>query len=70
MKKLQSNHPEESSAQGEQQLPDYAPHKIVTYTSEELLEQVGPALTCSPSPCGIPSGPAPSGPPPTHPPKH
>jgi len=28
----------------------YVPPRIVTYTSEELLEQVGPALTCSPSP--------------------
>jgi hypothetical protein len=36
-------------------LPEYVPPKIVTYTSEELLEQVGPALTCSPSPCGIPT---------------
>jgi hypothetical protein len=35
----------------ESQLQAYVPPKIVTYTSEELLEQVGPALTCSPSPC-------------------
>ena len=32
----------------------YIPPKIVTYTSEELLEQIGPAMACSPSPCTIP----------------
>ncbi len=31
--------------------PAYVPPKITTYTSEEILEQVGPALTCSISPC-------------------
>ena len=41
---------------GAGQLPVYVPPKIVTYTSEELLERVGPALTCSGTPCGIPSG--------------
>jgi|GEM_PF-2627266 len=30
--------------------PAYVPPKITTYTSEEILEQVGPALTCSGSP--------------------
>ncbi len=44
----------EHSAEG--QLPGYVPPKIVTYTSEELLEAIGPALACSPSPCGIPGG--------------
>jgi len=31
--------------------PKYEPPRIVTYTSEELLEQIGPAMACSPSPC-------------------
>lgn len=31
----------------------YEPPKLVSYTSEEILEQVGPAQACSPSPCGI-----------------
>jgi hypothetical protein len=31
--------------------PNYEPPRIVTYTSEELLEQIGPAMACSPSPC-------------------
>jgi hypothetical protein len=31
--------------------PKYVPPKIVTYTSEEILEQIGPAMACSPSPC-------------------
>ena len=30
--------------------PVYVPPRITTYTSEEILEQVGPALTCSGSP--------------------
>ena len=31
--------------------PAYVPPRIITYTSEELLEQVGPAMACSPNPC-------------------
>ncbi len=27
--------------------PAYQPPKITTYTSEEILEQVGPALACT-----------------------
>jgi hypothetical protein len=38
--------------QNEQQSA-YVPPTIVSYTSEEILEQVGPAQACSPSPCGI-----------------
>jgi hypothetical protein len=30
---------------------EYIPPKIVTYTSEEILEQIGPAMACSPNPC-------------------
>jgi hypothetical protein len=55
------NQPEAKKTQGKEpdragRLPAYVPPKIITYTSEELLEQVGPALTCSPSPCGVPGG--------------
>jgi hypothetical protein len=32
-------------------LPLYVPPKILTYTAEEIAEQIGPALMCSPSPC-------------------
>jgi hypothetical protein len=35
--------------------PRYEPPKIATYTSEEILEQIGPAQACSPSP-GCPIG--------------
>jgi hypothetical protein len=31
----------------------YEPPLITTYSSEEILEQVGPAQACSPAPCGI-----------------
>jgi hypothetical protein len=31
--------------------PAYVPPRIITYTSEELLEQLGPAMACSPNPC-------------------
>jgi hypothetical protein len=35
--------------------PIYVPPKIVSYTSEEILEQIGPALACSsPQSSGLP----------------
>ena len=37
----------------ENTVPDYVSPKIITYTSDEILEQIGPALACSPSPCGV-----------------
>ena len=30
--------------------PKYVPPRIVTYTSEEILEQIGPALACTGTP--------------------
>lgn len=33
--------------------PAYVPPQIITYTSEELLEQIGPAMACSPAPCAV-----------------
>jgi hypothetical protein len=56
MNQPESKNPRGTEPDGEDRLPAYVPPKIVTYTSEELLEQVGPALTCSPSPCGVPFG--------------
>jgi hypothetical protein len=35
----------------EKERPKYIPPKIVTYTSEEIIEQMGPAMACSPTPC-------------------
>ncbi len=32
-------------------LPEYVPPKITTYTSEQILEKIGPAQTCSPTVC-------------------
>lgn len=34
--------------QEHKELPRYVPPKIVTYTNEEILEQIGPAQACSP----------------------
>jgi hypothetical protein len=34
-------------------LPRYLPPRIVTYTGEELTEQIGPAHTCSGAPCPL-----------------
>lgn len=31
-------------------LPKYEPPRIITYTEEDILEQIGPAQACSPSP--------------------
>ena len=33
--------------------PVYVPPQIKTYTSEEILEQIGPAMACSPTPCAL-----------------
>jgi hypothetical protein len=33
--------------------PIYEPAKIITYTSEQILEEIGPAQTCSPDPCPV-----------------
>ena len=55
MKKPESTNPQGQGELNQGELPVYVPPKIVTYSSEELLEQVGPALTCSGTPCGIPS---------------
>jgi hypothetical protein len=57
MKKQEATHAQGQGDQSAGQLPVYVPPKIVTYTGEELMERVGPALTCSGSPCGIPSAP-------------
>ncbi len=35
----------------EDPVTEYIPSKIVTYTSDEILEQIGPAMACSPDPC-------------------
>ena len=35
-------------------LPVYTPPVIITYTSEEIMEQIGPAYACSPSPSVMP----------------
>jgi len=36
--------------------PAYEPPRITVYTSQEILDQVGPALTCSISPCPADAG--------------
>jgi hypothetical protein len=35
-------------------LPSYVAPRVITYTSEEIEEQIGPALMCSGSPCPVP----------------
>ena len=34
-------------------IPEYEPPKIITYTSDEILEEIGPAQACSPDPCAV-----------------
>ncbi|MEA2014252.1 MAG: hypothetical protein U9N38_02960 [Thermodesulfobacteriota bacterium] len=36
---------------GKEPAPEYISPKVVTYTSDEILEQIGPAMACSPTPC-------------------
>ena len=31
--------------------PAYRSPKIITYTRDEILDEIGPAQACSPSPC-------------------
>ena len=38
----------------ENPVPRYETPKIVTYTSEEILEEIGPAMACSPCPSAFP----------------
>lgn len=33
--------------------PEYVPPVIKTYTSDEIMEEIGPAHACSPAPCAI-----------------
>jgi hypothetical protein len=35
----------------EHPLPPYAPPVIITYTAEQIMEEIGPAFACSPTPC-------------------
>ena len=39
---------------GAETVPEYISPKIKTYTSDEILEQIGPAMACSPSECATP----------------
>jgi hypothetical protein len=31
----------------------YEPPKLITYSNDDILEEVGPAQACSPSPCPV-----------------
>ncbi len=50
---MKDREPKEKSEEQQDPKPEYVTPRIVTYTSEEILEQIGPAQACSPSPCGI-----------------
>ena len=41
----------ESRQLGEAPLPEYVSPTIVTYTSEQIMEQVGPAQACTSGVC-------------------
>jgi hypothetical protein len=34
-------------------LNTYEPPRIITYSSDDILEELGPAQACSPSPCPV-----------------
>jgi len=34
-------------------LTNYEPPAIVTYSKEDILEELGPAQACAPSPCPV-----------------
>jgi hypothetical protein len=50
MVKKDRHQSDERANETAEQIPGYAPPKIVTYTSEQILEEIGPAQACSPSP--------------------
>lgn len=50
---MRDNESREKSEEQQNPKPEYVPPQIVTYTSEEILEQIGPAQACSPAPCAI-----------------
>jgi hypothetical protein len=31
----------------------YEPPKIITYSEDDILDEIGPAQACSPSPCPV-----------------
>ena len=43
---------EQDTKNGEQ--PVYEPPTVVTYSGDDLLEEMGPAQACYPSPCPFP----------------
>jgi hypothetical protein len=36
--------------------PLYEPPMIISYSGDEILAEIGPALACSPTPCNQPPG--------------
>lgn len=50
------NNPIHDAPTPTQALPAYVAPKVTVYTSQEILDQVGPALTCSILPCPTDAG--------------
>ena len=55
MENKKINVTKEMAASEKKPVPTYEPPKIITYTSEEILEEIGPANACSPfdTGCGV-----------------
>ena len=51
MERNTPNKSKEAAASRPHSLPQYVPPVIITYSSDEILEQIGPAYACSPTPC-------------------
>jgi hypothetical protein len=52
MKNIEAITERNSEKAGQKNLPKYEPPRIITYTEEEILDQIGPAQACSPNPSG------------------
>jgi hypothetical protein len=37
----------------EKKILNYEPPKMITYSNDDILEEIGPAQACSPSPCPV-----------------
>jgi hypothetical protein len=56
MQKRISPTTQDSSALQPNLHPVYVPPRITSYTSQEIIELIGPAQACSPNPCPTADG--------------
>ena len=53
MKKKALNVPEEKIRKEEESVRTFEPPVVATFSGKEIIEEIGPAQMCSPSPCPL-----------------